>query len=132
MRKSIDSKRIIIGERDSDGMSGVIQMPLWRGTFIASWGGGWDHVSVAPSQKRITPSWDDMCAIKDIFFEDDEWVVQFHPAKDQYVSNVSNCLHLWKPQKQELPIPPSCLVGARKGQTQAELLKEIRDVGIDI
>lgn len=72
-------------------------MDSWAGSVI--WGcneDGMEHVSVSPADWRITPSWDDMCIIKDIFWEDDETVIQVHPPKSQYVNLVPNCLHLWR------------------------------------
>ena len=80
---------------------------------IASTGGGWDHVSVTPcSRTRQTcPTWDEMCAIKDMFFEPEECVVQYHPAQSQYVNNHPYCLHLWRPNRGErLPVPPTLFV----------------------
>jgi len=63
---------------------------------VCSNGGGWDHVSVSrPSQ---CPTWEDMAAIKDLFFEDDECVMQLHPPNSDYVNNHPYCLHLWRPQ----------------------------------
>ena len=100
-----------------DGGCGIIAMPKWTGTVIWSFGGGWEHVSVAPMKKHITPSWDDMCRIKDMFFNDDEWVVQFHPAKSEYVNNMPNCLHLWRPLYENLPTPPSWMTGVKVGET---------------
>lgn len=117
-------KRLIIGEISKDGFSGEIQMPTWKGTVIASWGGGWDHVSVSPYKKRITPEWDDMCILKAIFFKDDEAVIQIHPPKDQYVNNMPNCLHLWRYQDGEMILPPSFMVGLKKGQTMKDLNRE--------
>lgn len=72
--------------------------------IMFSWGGGWDHVSV--SYKNHTCTWKEMCELKDIFFRDDECVVQYHPPKSEYVNNHPYCLHLWRPQKQEIPLPP--------------------------
>lgn len=118
-------KRIAILEQTVDGFSGIISMPLWTGTVICSWD-FWDHVSVAPSKKRITPSWDDMCMIKDIFFKDDEAVIQIHPPKDEYVNNMPNCLHLWRWNEGEMTLPPSFMVGIRKGQSKSELEAEIK------
>lgn len=118
-------KRIAIFEQTVDGFSGIISMPLWTGTVICSWD-FWDHVSVAPSKKRITPSWDDMCMIKDIFFKDDEAVIQIHPPKNQYVNNMPNCLHLWRWNEGEMILPPSFMVGMRVGQTIDELNAEIK------
>lgn len=57
---------------------------------------GWEHVSVSPMDKRVTPSWDAMCQVKDMIFGDEEEVVQIMPKKSQYVNLVKNCLHLWR------------------------------------
>lgn len=75
---------------------------------IASDGLGWDHVSV--SKPGRVPSWDEMCAIKDMFFGPDEWVVQYHPAEKDYVNIHMYCLHLWRPQNEKLPTPPKIMV----------------------
>ena len=124
--KIAECKRLGVGFRSEDGISGEIHMARWTGTFIASWGGGLDHVSVTPYKKSMIPSWDDMCVIKDIFFDDNEAVIQVHPPKDEYVNNMPNCLHLWRCNYREMILPPSCFVGIRKGQTQAELNAEIK------
>ena len=79
--------------------SGIVEINGWRGTVV--WGSdeyGWEHVSVSPFDHSITPSWDDMCRLKDIFFDDEELVIQIHPPKSQYVNMQENCLHLWKPK----------------------------------
>lgn len=75
---------------------------------IASFGMGWDHVSI--SRKNRCPNWPEMCFIKDIFFEDDEVVIQYHPKKTEYVNDHNNCLHLWKPHNIELPMPDVIMV----------------------
>ena len=109
-----------------DGVHGDVRMGGWDGSVICSWGAGWEHVSVSPYLKRIMPSWQDMCQLKNIFWKDDEAVIQVHPAKEDYVDNMPNCLHLWRCTYKEMVLPPSCFVGIKKGQTQAELLKEIK------
>ncbi len=48
---------------------------------IASNGGVWDHVSIDPINQGHTPTWDVMCVLKDICFNDDETVIEYHPAK---------------------------------------------------
>ena len=63
---------------------------------------GWEHVSVSPYGGK-TPSWDDMCEIKDMFWDDEEEVIQIHPKKSKYVNIVDNCLHLWRHKEIELP-----------------------------
>lgn len=75
------------------------------GTCSVVWNdyeGGMEHVSVSPKKQFRIPSWDDMCALKDIFFADEEEVYQIHPKKSEYVNMVGNCLHLWKPKDREL------------------------------
>ena len=75
------------------------------GTCSVVWGyneDGMEHVSVSPKKKFRIPTWDDMCVLKDIFFEDEEEAYQIHPKKSQYVNAVDNCLHLWKPVGHEI------------------------------
>jgi hypothetical protein len=119
-------KRLLITEESLDGISGIIQMPLWEGSIIISWGGGWEHVSVAPRKKRIVPDWDSMCMLKDIFFKEDEAVIQIHPPKAEYVNNMPNCLHLWRWAEGEMTLPPSFMVGIKVGQSKEELMAEIK------
>ena len=119
--------RLHIDAVSSDGFSGVVSLPLWRGSLICSTGAGWEHVSVSPYQHRITPSWDDMCKIKDIIWNDDEAVIQIHPQKADYVNQMPNCLHLWRCTYKDMVLPPSILVGIRKGQTQKEIVDEIAE-----
>ncbi len=109
-----------------DGGRADIHIGGWDGSVIWSYGGGWEHVSVAPYQKRITPSWDDMCRLKDLFFLEDEDVIQIHPSKAEYVNNIPNCLHLWRCTYKDMVLPPSCFVGIKKGQTTTELKEEIK------
>lgn len=108
-----------------DGIKGYLIVDKVDMSFIASWGGGWDHVSVAPLRSYKVPTWDMMCKIKQIFFKPSEAVIQIHPPEDQYVNNKVNCLHLWRANDKEMVLPPSFMVGIRKGQTPAELKAEI-------
>jgi hypothetical protein len=71
----------------------------------------WEHVSV--SCERRTPNWTEMCFVKDLWWRDDECVIQYHPPKAEYVNCHPFCLHLWKPLEADLPIPPSILVGPK-------------------
>ncbi len=70
---------------------------------------GWEHVSV--STKRRIPNWTEMAFVKDLFWSDDECVVQFHPPKSEYVNNHAFVLHLWRHKTLPFPMPPSILVG---------------------
>ena len=72
---------------------------------------GWEHVSVTVPLSKRCPTWEEMCMVKDVFWSVDDVVVQYHPAKKDYVSLHPHCLHLWRPTDQEIPSPPSILVG---------------------
>ena len=61
---------------------------------IASDGEGWEHVSV--SLPGRCPNWREMCAIKALFWDDNDFVIQIHPTVDEYVNNHPYCLHLWR------------------------------------
>jgi hypothetical protein len=65
---------------------------------------GWDHVSV--SLLTRSPTWDEMCWVKALFWGDDEWVMQFHPASAEAVNDHPHCLHLWRPTRGAFPHPP--------------------------
>lgn len=75
---------------------------------------GWEHVSV--SHGKRCPTWEEMCFIKDLFFDDEEVVMQLHPRKHEYVNCHPFCLHLWRPTAENpgrIPEPPSIMVGPR-------------------
>lgn len=62
----------------------------------------WEHVSV--SRPDRCPTWEEMCFIKALFWDDEDCVIQFHPPKSDYVNNHPYCLHLWRNTSgQELP-----------------------------
>jgi hypothetical protein len=71
---------------------------------------GWEQVSVSTDRSR-SPNWLEMCFIKDLFWDEEESVMQLHPPLSQYVKNHRYCLHLWKPKHLAIPQPPSELVG---------------------
>lgn len=56
---------------------------------------GWEHVSV--SLPGRDPTWEEMCFIKDLFFEREDVCLQFHSKHSQYVNLHQHCLHIWKP-----------------------------------
>ena len=63
------------------------------------------HSSKADWANRC-PTWDEMCLVKDIFWQDDECVIQFHPPKSEYVNLHPYCLHLWKKIGEKADLPP--------------------------
>ena len=104
---------------DSYGMAGsfIIPIGLKRRAVVVSCNGdngsGWEHVSVHIIQgkkRQETPTWNDMCFIKNLFWSDDEVVIQFHPRKSEYVNVHNHCLHMWRSLNEELLTPPNLLV----------------------
>jgi hypothetical protein len=86
--------------------------PLCKYIVIASCNLGWEHVSVhvQKSGTSFTPTWEEMCLIKNLFWDDTDCVVQYHPAKKDYVNCHPNTLHLWRPIDQVLPTPLKAMV----------------------
>ena len=76
---------------------------------IASDGEDWEHVSVSLPDR--CPVWEEMRIMKDLFWGDEDTVIQIHPPKSDYVNNHQYCLHLWRPTKRDIPLPPSAMVG---------------------
>lgn len=100
---------VIVFEEGADGCCGwIYHRHGKRMFFIASWGMGWEHVSVSHMNKN--PSWEEMCLAKSIFWCDNECVIQYHPKKSDYVNNSPHCLHLWRPIGTDIPVPPKILV----------------------
>lgn len=99
----------LLGESDVGAMFGYFRI---RGLNIISSGhcepgdasGGWEHVSVSLPQR--CPTWDEMCFVKNLFWDEDETVVQFHPPKRDYVNTAETCLHLWRFAAGVFPMPP--------------------------
>lgn len=107
--------RIVTGRMWStaaSGNNGCFLIALPRGqtlNVIASDGACWEHVSV--SRHDRCPSWDEMCQIKALFWDDEDCVVEYHPPRSEYINNHPFCLHLWRPVDQDIPRPSSILVG---------------------
>lgn len=95
--------------------NGMCEIHRGRTTLFAmcSDGMGWQHVSVSciSEGKDRTPTWAEMCYIKDLFWTKDECVIQYHPAESEYINMHKHCLHLWKPIGITLPIPNKIMVG---------------------
>lgn len=76
----------------------------------------WQHVSVSvEGEVKRSPRWEIMCYVKSLFWEDEDWVVQFHPARSQYVNCHPACLHLWRYTGKDFtqPVPPFYMVGPK-------------------
>lgn len=116
-----------IKKEGSDGFGGSFYDKKSRCNlnFIMSWGAGFEHCSV--SLPNRCPSWEQMCAIKELFWRDDETCMELHPAKENYVNNHPYCLHIWKPINKEIPLPPSIMVGFKDNYTKEEI-EEIKAI----
>lgn len=105
-----------LGSNAKYGNNGVFYIPVgpesesYRSNYrcIISDTGGWEHCSVVvvsyTNFERIA-TWAEMCAVKNLFWREDETVVQYHPAKAEYVNVHKDCLHLWKPVGVEILMP---------------------------
>lgn len=107
--------RVRTGEFASDetaGFNGHFLVPLegelWFVRISDHY--GWRHLSVSNAQKSQIPPWNVMCRLKDSFFGDDSWAVQYHPAKSDHVNDHAGVLHLWEPLEDKLPQPPVFLI----------------------
>lgn len=100
----------VIGE-GVDGIAGLIRLPSALAARVtASWGGGWDHVSVSLINR--CPSWEEMEFIRAVCFLDDETVVQFSVPRVNHINIHPHVLHLWRKQGegQWVELPPSWMV----------------------
>ena len=72
----------------------------------------WEHVSVSRGE---TPTWDEMAFIKDLFWDEEDFVIQMPPPAEDYVNNHPHCLHLWRKAGTNdfCERPPSILVGVQ-------------------
>lgn len=80
---------------------------------IAGMGNGWDHISISkPKHKNRhkIPTWNEMCFVKNLFFDKEELVVQYHPPLSKYVNVHPGVLHLWRKQDDSIPVPPLYMV----------------------
>lgn len=122
----------IEAEAENDGIDGKYY-DKYSGkylNFIFSYQLGWEHLSVSMPGK--TPTWDQMCVMKDIFWNKNETCIEYHPKEEDYVNNHEHCLHIWKPTEQELPTPPSILVGFKNDAQKYMVLKNCKELGIEI
>lgn len=84
---------------------------------IANNGSMWEHLAITLRElhKRPIrcPYWEEMCFIKNLFWDKEEAVMQLHPPESDYINNHPYCLHLWRPKHADIPLPPSIMVGVK-------------------
>ncbi len=71
-----------------------------------------EHVSA--SLRDRCPRWDEMCWVKNLFFEPHEAVMQLHVPKADHINCHPYTLHLWRPTKTPIPRPDPATVGPKK------------------
>lgn len=70
----------------------------------------WEHASVSVrnadglEQVERCPKWDEMKMVKEMFWNDEELVVQVHPKKSEYVNVHEHVLHLWRKDTKEFEL----------------------------
>ena len=108
----------LLASHEDNGNNGAFSFffsPKVELRCIASDGEGWEHVSVIAyiqgGNYMRTPSWGEMCKIKEMFWDDEDVIIQFHPKKSEYVNNHDYCLHLWREIGVEYKTPPTELIG---------------------
>ncbi|MCM1508267.1 MAG: hypothetical protein NC177_14235 [Ruminococcus flavefaciens] len=70
--------------------------------FYRLMGTGLGTVSISHGNRL--PLWDDICLARNIFWYDSECVIQYIQERK------SNVMHLWRPIKADIPVPPKILV----------------------
>lgn len=101
-----------LGPSASGANWGYFEMKTTAGTVrIISSGTDpeWEHVSVSLADR--CPSWSEMQAVKELFWDDSEVVLQFHPTKAEYVNCHPYCLHMWRHKQTNHALPPRRLIG---------------------
>lgn len=117
----LNKTRVRTGELASDEADGFNGMFLVRPfhrrlRVLATDGDGWRHVSISVSGNPWeTPTWEEMCAVKELFWDAEETAMQLHPPRSEYVNNHPGCLHLWSPTGgHAIPRPPGWMVGLKE------------------
>ncbi len=116
----------ILGTTKADGNNGAFAVPSpepgWTLALICSDGSSgstpeldvpWEHVSIHAyrgKQSQRTPTWKEMAYVKDLCWDDDDVVMQLHPARASYVNIHPHTLHLWRPTRAMIPLPPTIAV----------------------
>lgn len=88
--------------------AGILKLSKGRRfTFMASIDDGrLEHVSVSLCNSMTeTPTWEEMCEVKEMFWNSEEEVHQIHPKASQYLTGITgpdgtkleNVLHLYRP-----------------------------------
>lgn len=93
---------------------GEFKIPIDEKSYFfvgASTDFGWDHIALRKivkmerSSVEVTPIANEVEYIKKLFFRD-EVAIEVHPKKEDYVNLNHATLHLWRPNRNDLIMPP--------------------------
>lgn len=108
----VEAGRVLTGQMASEPGEPygafVVRGPLGQLVIIADSDYGWDHVSVS-SEKRC-PVWEEMEWVKRLLFLDGETAMQLHVPPAKHINAHPSVLHLWRPHKGKIPMPPPVMV----------------------
>lgn len=97
MKTNSEIRKAGLNIREMDAFGGMATAEVGGQKCSIVWGrdeGGKEHVSM--SGRDHTPTWDDMCWLKDTFWNDNEECYQLHPKKSEYINLAKKCLHIWR------------------------------------
>lgn len=73
----------------------------WKAAGLS--GEPFEHVSVSLHER--TPTWEELEYVRNIFWTNEETVMQLHVPAADHVNQQANTLHLWRPTKTPIPRP---------------------------
>jgi hypothetical protein len=76
--------------------------------MVISSGMGWEHISVSTIGR--CPQWLEMDYVKRTFFRQNEVAMQLHPAVKDHINVHPYTLHIWRPLRGTIPLPPKFMV----------------------
>lgn len=65
---------------------------------------GWEYCQVTAPER--CPTWDEMKAVKDLFWDAEDCCLQLHPPQSRYINKSVFSLWVWRPTDSEIPQPP--------------------------
>lgn len=95
-----------------DGRNGLFEFRKGLVTYycVVSDKDNWEHVAITIDRTR-PPRWPEMHLVKNMFWDESDIVMQFHPANQEYLNNNVYCLHLYRPIGIYFPAPPAVVEG---------------------
>lgn len=77
-------------------------------------GQAWEHISTSVKSPKMIfnrcPNWDEMKFVKEMFWDDEDVCIQYHPKQSEYINTHEFVLHIWRPVGIELPRPEKDMV----------------------